>query len=111
MGEVHVHGFATRLKRDVIVVDVRDALLGIHHYRPGYSVQRQISMRTARSIRSSGAAPLWILMEPGHWSALALQASSEREHDPVEAAAKRARTVPAGKAGKNVGSKRNRKRG
>ena len=76
MGEAHVHGFANRMGRDVVVVDVRSPLLGIHHYQPGYAPQRQISMRTACNLRHFALAePMWFLMEPGHWSALLPTAS------------------------------------
>ena len=49
MGEAHVHGFVNRMRRDVVVLDVRSPLLDIHHYQPGYSAQRQISKRTAHN--------------------------------------------------------------
>ena len=71
MSEPHVHGFANRLKCDIIVIDERERLLSIFEYKPGYSVQRQLSMRKTRERRTSASQqPLWVLMSPNHWSAL-----------------------------------------
>ena len=70
MNEVHVHGFATRLQREIVVIDERIDVLAIHHYMPGYHVQQQIAMRRALEIRKGQKQPLWILMSQGHWSAL-----------------------------------------
>ena len=72
---------------DIIVIDERAAapaahratqpaagppqrLLSIFEYKPGYSVQRQLSMREVRERRTSASQPLWVLMSPDHWSAL-----------------------------------------
>ena len=71
MNEAHVHGFANRLDREIVVVDVRSELLSMHHYRPGYAPQQQIPMRRALELRSQVAPRvLWLLMSPSHWSAL-----------------------------------------
>ena len=72
MNEAHVHGFANRLARDIIVVDHRGELLGLHHYKPGYQAQQQISMHRALELRKlpRTSQPLWVLMSPDHWSAL-----------------------------------------
>ena len=72
MSEVHVHGFANRLKLTIIVIDAREDALTIMEYVPGYAVARQISMREAREWRESKERqqPVWLLMSPGHWSAL-----------------------------------------
>ena len=80
MGEAHVHGFVNRMRRDVVVLDVRGPLLDIHHYQPGYAAQRQISKRTASSLRFSALTePIWLLLENGHWSALLPSASRADE--------------------------------
>ena len=71
MSEAHVHGFANRLQRTIIVIDAREDALVITEYIPGYAVARQISMREARERRESEQQqPLWLLMSPSHWSAL-----------------------------------------
>ena len=70
MNEVHVHGFATRHQREIVVIDERIDVLAIHHYMPGYHVQQQIAMRRTLEIRKGQKQPLWILMSQGHWSAL-----------------------------------------
>ena len=80
MGEAHVHGFVNRMRRDVVVLDVRSPLLDIHHYQPGYSAQRQISKRTAHNLRFCALTePIWLLLEKGHWSALLPTASRADE--------------------------------
>ena len=75
MGEAHVHNFINMLlKREVIVIDVRKRYLAMVHYPLGWEVQRQISMREAKEIRARNceAMPYWLLMSPGHLSALQL---------------------------------------
>ena len=48
MGESHVHVIANLLQREIVVVDERTSLLSIMHYKLGYKVQKQISMREAK---------------------------------------------------------------
>jgi len=68
MSEAHVHGFANRLQRTIIVIDAREEALVITEYIPGYAVAQQISMREARKRRESKQQqPLWLLMSPSHW--------------------------------------------
>ena len=47
MNEVYVHGFSNKLKKEILVVDVREKLLMILCYKPGYECANQISMHTA----------------------------------------------------------------
>ena len=70
MNEVHVHGFANRLQRTILTVDVRTHQLVLSKYAPGYAPQRQISMREAVELRTSSEQPIWVLLEPNHFSAL-----------------------------------------
>jgi len=70
MSEAHVHGFANRLKRTIIVLDERKPAPLLIKYSPGYAVQKQISTREAKEIRAQDEQPVWLLMSPGHWSAL-----------------------------------------
>jgi hypothetical protein len=85
MGEPHVHGFANRLDRTIIVIDERERLLSLTEYAPGYGVAKQISLTKAKDLSntvdqlmSEGLGllsanmfqPLWLLMSSGHWSAL-----------------------------------------
>ena len=51
MGEPHVHVISNQLQREIVVVDERGSLLSIMHYKPGYTIQKQISMRYAQEIR------------------------------------------------------------
>ena len=77
MNESHVHGFANRLKRTIITIDERMAMLVLYEYVPGYAVARQLSMREAKERRESEHQPLWLLMSPNHWSALLLHTEEE----------------------------------
>ena len=85
MTEAHIHGFANRLQRSIIVIDERGHQLSIFEYKPGYSVQSQLSMRESKKRRAGSgrgageaqpkrqkadATPLWVLMSPGHFSSL-----------------------------------------
>ena len=70
MNEAHVHGFANRLQRTIVTVDVRTHQLVLSKYAPGYAPQRQISMREAVELRTSSEQPIWVLLEPNHFSAL-----------------------------------------
>ena len=70
MNESHVHGFTNRLERTIITIDVREAAVVLSEYVPGYTVAHQVSMREANERRQSEQQPLWLLLEPGHWSAL-----------------------------------------
>ena len=70
MGEAHVHGFCNRINRSIVVVDVREPAAVMSEYRPGYDIQRQISMQEAYGLRNHGEPPVWILLEPDHFSAL-----------------------------------------
>ena len=70
MNEAHVHGFANRLKRTIVTVDARTHQLVLSKYAPGYSPQLQLSMREAVALRTSSEQPVWVLLEPNHFSAL-----------------------------------------
>ena len=70
MGEAHVHGFCNRFNRSIVVVDVREPAAVLSEYRPGYDIQRQISMQEAYGLRNHGEQPIWVLLEPDHFSAL-----------------------------------------
>ena len=70
MSEAHVHGFANRLGRTIIVLDEQKPAPFLMKYSPGYAVQKQIPTRTAKEIRAQDEQPVWLLMSPGHWSAL-----------------------------------------
>ena len=70
MNEAHVHGFANRLERAIVIVDVREPELGLSKYAPGYAPQLQLSMREAVALRASSEQPVWVLLEPNHFSAL-----------------------------------------
>ena len=83
MNEAHVHGFANRLHRTIVVIDCRKALLNVTKYMPGYNASKQIPMRQARELRgasggSSGdhASVLWLLLSTDHWSALLPECAS-----------------------------------
>ena len=39
-------------------------------YAPGYAAQLQLSMREAVKLRTSSEQPIWVLLEPMHFSAL-----------------------------------------
>ena len=39
-------------------------------YAPGYAAQLQLSMREAVELRTSSEQPIWVLLEPAHFSAL-----------------------------------------
>ena len=67
--------------RDIVVIDERDVLLSIFHYRPGYVVQQQISMRAAVKMRNQPEQPLWLLMSQGHWSAALLQEGGDKSDE------------------------------
>lgn len=45
-------------------------MLSIHLYSLGYKAQVQISTRRAKELRGARTQPLWLLMSPGHFSAL-----------------------------------------
>ena len=75
MGEAHIHGFANKLKREIIVVDERGLPdLAVMHYKPGYETQMRISMTKAEAISALQShwenPPLWIMMSRNHFSAL-----------------------------------------
>jgi hypothetical protein len=71
MGEAHVHGFANRLDRQIIVIDERERQVTLSEYTPGYeSASKLINLRTAKEYRGRVDQPLWLLQSPGHWSAL-----------------------------------------
>ena len=40
MNEAHVHGFANRLKRTIMIIDVRFKYLAIYEFKPGYATVR-----------------------------------------------------------------------
>jgi hypothetical protein len=52
MGEAHVHGFCNRLKRSIVVVDVREPAVVLSKYQPGSDMQRQLSMLEALQLRN-----------------------------------------------------------
>ena len=70
MGEAHVHGFCNRIDRCIVIVDVRESAAVLYKYLPGYAAQSQISMREAHELRNSDEQPIWVLLEPDHFSAL-----------------------------------------
>ena len=70
MGEAHVHGFCNRLARSIVVIDVREPAVVMCKYQPGYAVQLQLSMHEALELRNSREQPIWVLLEPNHFSAL-----------------------------------------
>ena len=70
MNEAHVHGFANRLNKTIVIVDVRMPSLVLDMYMPGYEVSKWISMREAVRLRNNTPEPIWVLLEPGHFSAL-----------------------------------------
>ena len=70
MNEVHVHGFANRIQRTIVTVDVRTPQLVLSKYAPGHAPQLQLSMREAVALRTSSEQPIWVLLEPDHFSAL-----------------------------------------
>ena len=70
MNEAHVHGFANRLVQTVVIIDVRSPALVLSKYMPGYEVQRQLLMREAVALRNNSKQPIWLLLEPNHFSAL-----------------------------------------
>jgi len=73
MGEPHIVTFAFRLKREIVVIDVRGVRLVILHFMPGYANPPvQISRRQAMLMRSNTTSlqPLWLHMSVGHFSAL-----------------------------------------
>ena len=67
---LYVHGFANRLKRTIVTVDARTHQLLLSKYAPGYAPQLQLSMREAVALRTSSEQPVWVLLEPNHFSAL-----------------------------------------
>ena len=80
MTEAHIHGFANRLKRNIIVIDERSHQLSIFEYKP---LQSQLSIRESKERRvgrgageaqpkrqKADATPLWVLMSPGHFTSL-----------------------------------------
>ena len=79
MNEAHVHGFANRLKRTIVIVDVSFTPPVLSKYAPGYEAQLQLSMREAVKLRSSSSEeqPIWVLMEGSHFSALLPKAEPE----------------------------------
>lgn len=75
MTEAHIHGFANRLKCNIIMIDERSHQLSIFEYKPGYSLQSQLSTciresKERRVGRGAGeaqpkrqkadATPLWV---------------------------------------------------
>ena len=77
MNEAHIYGFANRLERTIVTVDVREPALVLSKYVPSYEVQPQLSMREAVQLRNSSEQPIWVLLEPSHFSALALAKPAE----------------------------------
>ena len=75
--KVHIYGFANRLERTIVTVDVREPALVPSKYVPSYEVQPQLSMREAVQLRNSSEQPIWVLLEPSHFSALALAEPAE----------------------------------
>ena len=68
-----VHGFSNRLSRDIVLLDTRKELLWITEFKPGYETQCNISFKAAAKKRrrvADSQQPLWLLMEPNHFSAL-----------------------------------------
>ena len=72
MNEAHVHGFANRLKRTIVIIDARELALVLSAYAPGFAAVRQLSMREAVALRTSSEQqqPIWVLLEPSHFSAV-----------------------------------------
>jgi hypothetical protein len=70
MGEVHAHVFANRFGKEIIIIDKRTADCVPMHYQPGYVAAKQISTRTAISLRAQKPDILWLLLIPGHFEAL-----------------------------------------
>ena len=71
MGEVHAHVFANRFGKEIIITDKRTADCVPMHYQPGYVAAKQISTRTAISLRAHEKPDiLWLLLIPGHFEAL-----------------------------------------
>ena len=76
MGEAHLHGFATRFKRVIVVIDVRNYnATTFSKYEPGYSACAQsLSLREATELRQKcSPQPIWVLLEHLHFSALLLE--------------------------------------
>ena len=80
MGEAHLHGFATRFKRVIVVIDVRNFnATTFTKYEPGYSAcARSLSLREATELRQkSSPQPIWVLLEQAHFSALLLKTTDD----------------------------------
>ena len=70
MGEVHAHVFANRFGKEIIITDKRTADCVPMHYQPGYVAAKQISTRTAISLRAQKPDVLWLLLIRDHFEAL-----------------------------------------
>lgn len=73
MREPHLYAFATRLNRDIIVIDGVFNTGRIVRYKPGYEMATEISLTLAIEIREETCArdrPLWVMLTPNHFSAL-----------------------------------------
>ena len=94
MNEAHVHGFANRLARTIVTIDIRELAPVLMAYVPGFAVQRQLSMRKAVKLRTSSERPIWVLLEPDHFSALLPSAMEEAEMDIEPSAASKPPSPP-----------------
>ena len=71
MGEVHAHVFSNRLNREIVIIDKQGSACLIMHYKPGYAAAKQISTRSAQTLRNDPKSDaLWLLMIPDHFEAL-----------------------------------------
>ena len=70
MGEVHAHVFANRFTKEIVIVGWRGGDCIPVHYQPGYRAAKQISTRTAISLRAQKPDVLWLLLIRDHFEAL-----------------------------------------
>ena len=56
-----MHGFANRLERTIVIIDVRELAPVLMAYVPGYAAARQLSMLEAVDVlrTSSEQQPIW----------------------------------------------------
>ena len=70
MHEVHIYAFCQRLSREIVTIDVRQAMCKIMHFKPGYNSAKEISKTFAKKTLRKNANILWVLLKPDHFEAL-----------------------------------------